>query len=173
MAGNLFSGFLSPAALVIRDEESGEVQAKDLKPVRVQIRLTSTAQRHMREDGSTIVDSRIIQPSSVVIEALCPDSATMKQVNNLLMDRSFFYSVSSKGVILNNMMAESELITQSPDVMSAVPIRISMKQVLSKEVKPLIVAQSADSTLVDRGMSLLSNAKSTVTDIYSKIRSVF
>lgn len=173
MASNLFSGLLSPSALVIRDQEDGTIQVKGLKAVRVHIKLTSSAMRHMREDGTTIVDSRIIQPSSAVVEALCPDAATFKQVNNLLMDRANFYSVSSKGVILNNMMAEAEQVSQSPEVISAIPVRMSFKQVISKEVLPLLVASSADSTLVDRGMSLLSTAKNTVTDVYSKIKSVF
>lgn len=173
MASNLFSGLLSPSALVIRDQEDGTIQVKNLKTIRVHIRLTSAAMRHMREDGSTIVDSRIIQPSSAIVEALCPDAATFKQVNNLLMDRANFYSISSKGVLLNNMMAEAEQVSQTPEVMSAIPVRLSFKQVLSKEVLPLVVESSSDSTLVDRGMSLLSTATKSVNDIYSKIKSIF
>ncbi len=173
MASNLISSFLAPSALVIKDAESGDVQVKGLKVGRVHIKLISAAMRHMKEDGSTIVDSRIIQPSTVTVEAFCPDSATLKQVNNLLMDRANFYSVSSKGVILNNMMVEADQASQSPDMISAVPIRIAFKQVVSKNIKPLIVAQSADSTLIDRGRSLLSSATQTVNEVYSKIKSVF
>lgn len=173
MASNIFSGLLSPSAFIIRDEEDGTIQVKGLKVVRVQIHLNSTAHRHMKEDGTTIVDSRVIQPSTATVEAICPDADTLKQVNNLLLDRANFYSISSKGVILNNMMAEAEQISQTPDMTSAVPIRLSLRQVVSKNTDPLIVAQSSDSTLVDRGMSLLSNATKTVTDVFSKIKSVF
>ncbi len=173
MASNIFSGLLAPSAFIVRDEEDGSIQIKGLKVSRVQIRLMSAAMRHMKEDGTTIVDSRIIQPSTVTVEAFCPDAATLKQVNNLLLDRANFYSVSSKGVILNNMMAEAQQISQTSEVISAVPVRLSFRQVVSKNIDPLIVAQSADSTLVDRGMSLLSNATKTVTDVFSKIKSAF
>jgi hypothetical protein len=173
MAENIISSFLAHSALVIKDVESGDVQAKGLKVGRVHIKLISSAMRHMKEDGSTIVDSRIIQASTVTIEAFCPDSATLKQVNNLLMDRANFYSVSSKGFILNNMMVEADQVSQTAEMISAVPIRIAFKQVVSKNIQAIIVAQSADSTLVDRGRSLLSSAAQTVNDLYSKINSVF
>ena len=173
MALDLLSSFLAPSALVIKDSESGSIQVRNLKVVRVHVKLASSAMKHMREDGSTIVDCRIIQPATINIEAFCPDEATVNQLNNLLNDRANFYSVSSKGVILNNMMVEANQIRQTPDVMSAAPVRIAFRQVISKNVKPLIVAQSSDSTLTDRGMALLGSTTQTVTGIYGKIKGFF
>lgn len=173
MAENLISGFLSPSALVIKDAEDGTIQAKNLKISRVHIKLSSNAMKHMLEDGSTVVDSRIIMPSTITIDAFCPDAETVKQLNNLLMDRINFYTVSSKGITLENMMMEADQATQSADIMSAVPVRISMRQVISSNIEAVVVAQPSDSTLVDRGRALLSTATKSVTDVYNKIAGIF
>lgn len=174
MASNILSSFLAQSAFAIRSESvSGAAVAKNLKISRIQIKLSAKAMRHMLEDGTTVVDSRIIQPSSMNIESFCPDQDTLNQVNNLLNDRSNFYSVSSKGIVLNQMMIDNEQIRQSPEFMSATPIRISFKQVLTKYTEPVIVSQSTDSSLIDRGMTIISTASKSVSDLYNSIQTLF
>lgn len=173
MATSLISSFLSKAALTITNDLTGESVADGIKPVRVSIKLTSQSMRHMLEDGSTIVDARIIQPTTVTIDGFCQDQNAINKVNTILMDRSSVYSVSSKGVIVDQMMAESEHIKQSPEHMSAVPIRLAFKQVITKESKPVVFAHASDSSIIDRGMTILNSVAQSASDLFSSISKFF
>jgi hypothetical protein len=65
------------------------------------------------------------------------------------------------------MMVDNEQIKQTPEVLSAAPVTISFKQVLVQNVPPIIVAQPADSSLIDQGMHFLNSVKQTVSGLYS------
>jgi hypothetical protein len=166
MATNLITSLFAQAALVIRNATmpNGAIAA-GLKPIKVNMKFTSTPMRHMKEDGTTIVDARIIQPTNITIDAYCPDLSTATQINNLLSDRSSFYSVSSKGLFVDQMMVDGEQIKQSPDVMSATPIRIALRQVLTKNTQPIVFAQSTDASLIDRGMTLLNTVSTSAASL--------
>lgn len=166
MATNLTTSLFSQAALVIKNATTpGKAIAPSLKPIRVNMKFTSMPMRHMKEDGSTIVDVRIIHPTTITIDAYCPDLDTATQINNLLLDRSSFYSISSKGLFVDQVMLDGEQIKQSPDVMSATPIRLAFKQVLTEETQPIVFAQSTDASLIDRGMTLLNKATNSATNL--------
>lgn len=183
MANDIISSFFSSSTLKIKRVDgaaSGNVVrvsrpfvAPDLKTVRVTIQLSAAAMRHMREDGATIVDSKVIQPTSLDIEGYCQDINSLGQVNAILLDRTAVYSITSKGLTFDNMMCDTQQIYQSPDVMSAIPIRMRFRQIPSKSVSPIVVAQSADASIVSRGMNLLSSATKSVNDIYTSIASKF
>ena len=169
MANSIISSFLAQSPFSIKNSQSGTVMANGLRILRVSIKLSSAPMRHMKEDGTSIVDFRILQPSSVSIDAFCPDASTIDQVTNLLVDRSNLYTITSKGVILDQMMVDVEQIKQSPDIMSSTPIRITFKSILTKNAKPVVTAQSANSSLIDRGMTILNQATTTVTDLFSSV----
>lgn len=164
------SGGSSP--LSITNATSGSKSIKTVKPVSVTIKMTSTIMRHMREDGQTFADTRIIQPTSISIEGIAPDFNTIKQVNALLQDRTNIYNVTSKGVTVKQLMADSNQMPQTAQYLSAGQIKLEMRQVLTKSVEPAVCAQSGDTSLVSAGLSLLSAAASTVSGLVSKVSSV-
>jgi hypothetical protein len=166
MPNSIASSIFAQAALVIKNSTTpGKAIATNLKPIRVHIRFTSTPMRHMKEDGTTIVDARMIQPTNITIDAYCPDLSTADQVNSILVDRSSFYSVSSKGLFVDQLMVDGEQIKQSPDATSATPTKITFKQVLTKNTQPIVFAQSTDATMIDRGMTLLNGAAGSATSL--------
>lgn len=173
MATNFISSFFSSAAFKLTNSTTGATAADGLKVSRVHIKLSSIPMRHMKEDGSTIIDSRIIQPTSVQMEAFCETLESFAKLNAVALDRSTFYSITSKGLTFENMLLENEQISQNPEVMSALPVKLSFKQVLTKSVKPIVFSQSADASLISRGMNLLSTAKTSATDLFNSISSKF
>lgn len=168
MAASIFSILTSKPPLEIKSDEG--VFAEKLKVSRVSIHFTSTVMRHMKEDGSTVVDSRVIQPISLSVDGFCPDKDTLSAVNEIVTNRSRLYKITSKEIIINDMIAESDQIKQSSDFLSAAPVHLSFRQLLSEKKKKNINAQSADSSVVDRGMSMLNTAKQTVSGLSDKIK---
>ncbi len=173
MANNIVSSFFSSSSLKFTNATTGAVVAKDFKPSSVVIKLSSSPMRHMKEDGTTVVDARIIQPTVVFIEGFCEGLDPLSKINAILEDRASFYTITSKGLVLSNMLCETEQIQQSPDMLSAMPVRLVFKQTISKLVKPLVVSQSADASIISRGMNLLSTASKSVSDLYSSVASKF
>jgi len=168
MAGNILTALFSKASLTILNQTRGMVVAKGLKVVKGTIRLSSESFGHSLEDGTVKVDSRIIKPSKVVFDVICPDLETVAQVNDLLLDRQSLYQITSRGIIMANLQVNTETLRQSAEMTVATPIRISFQQILIQNVSPIVFANSSNSTLIDRGISAVNNATSTVKDLFDK-----
>lgn len=169
MPNNILSSLFSKSALVITNTTNATVVAKNLKVRKVSIKLTSKVMRHQQEDGSTIVDSKILMPLRLDIESFVPDIDTLTQVNQIILDRESIYTLSSKGLVMSHMMAEGTNLKQGSEMLSATPARITFKQLLVKDITPVICKQSGDSSIIDRGIAALEDAKQTVTDMVNKV----
>ena len=66
-------------------------------------------------------------------------------------------------------MVDSEFLRQSPDMLSATPVRMSFKQILIENVSPVIFANKSDSSVIERGISALNKATDSVTSLYTKV----
>jgi hypothetical protein len=71
------------------------------------------------------------------------------------------------------MRVESENVSQSSEVLSAAPIHLTFKQMLVQNQDPVVFAQAADSSLIDRGMAILSDAGDTVSSLAGRIGGIF
>jgi hypothetical protein len=174
MSASLISSLASSGqAFAIKNQQTGATVIPGVVPIRVHIKLTSTPMRHMKEDGTTIVDARIIQPTTVNVDAYCPDISTFSAISTVGKDRSSFYSIRSKGIVINQLMGNTRQFKQSPDVLSAMPMRLSFQQVITKNSKPVVVAVPTNSSLISLGMNILSTASSAVTGLVAKVSKVF
>ncbi|QOV06243.1 hypothetical protein CPT_Maja_023 [Burkholderia phage Maja] len=175
MPNSILSSLFSQASFKITDNTTTfpRVVAKGLKIRRVTIRYTSDAHKHRLESGSTVVDSRNILPTQMTVEAIAPDLDTLSQITNLAADRNGVYSITTKGVILPSMRVESQNIRQTPDMLSASPVQLNFKQMLIQGQQPIVFSQGADSSLIDRGMAILTSAQETISDVASRIAGIF
>jgi hypothetical protein len=159
MAASILSSLLSKPALSIVSSQTGIDIASSLKVVRVRFRYRSRTLRHMREDGTSIVDQRVILATVVELEVFCSTQNDLAAVNSAMLDRTGVYTITSKGLIVKNMMSEENQIKQTPEVISANPVRISFKQLLTQGgTNPASVEQAADSSLLDKGIQQLQTA---------------
>jgi hypothetical protein len=151
-------------------DSSGAKWSVKLNVSRVSIRLLSKPMRHMLESGSTVVDTRIIEPSSIDVDIFCQTLDDVDSVNKLLMDRSAFYTLTTKGLVFGAMMLQHEVLKQQPTVLSAVPIHLVFKEVLVQHAAPVIFKQPADSSLISLGIASLKTAQQNVSDLVSAVK---
>lgn len=158
----LASAFAQPS-FSLTDQILGARVAPNMKIRHMSIRYSSRAMRHKREDGTSIVDARIIQPTRVMVECIAPDTATLEQITNVANDRANFYSITSRGLVFQYMRVQREQISQQHEFLTATPIKLVFVQQLVEFVQPVIFAQSSDSSLIDRGYTMLGQAAASVT----------
>jgi hypothetical protein len=168
MANNAISSLFGKAALTIYNQTYGVVAAKDLKISKVTIKLSSDPQRHMMENGNTRIDTRTIKGIRIQMEVFAPDLNVLAQINDVAMDRSSLFQITSRGLIIPDMMIDSEVMKQVPEILSATPIRLTFKQILIEGKSPIIMNNAADASLIDRGLALVDNVTDTVGDLYNK-----
>jgi len=152
-----------------------EVLSK-VKVIRTKISLSSTIMRHMREDGTTIADSRIILPYTLEVEIICPDLNVANDVLTVLSDRSALYRVTSKGLVFDDLMMMYDSMQQTPENLSSTPTRIAFQQVLLEGGQQAITAQPGDASVLDRGISSLKSvaenavqsATGAVSDLFNR-----
>lgn len=172
MATNLLSAFLSKPTLTITDQVTNQDTAKDLKVSRVQIRMSSEVFRHQLEDGLTFVDGRVLKPVQIDFSVISPDLDTLTQVNTIMGNRSTLYKVKSRGIIVGNLLVDADIMKQSGEMLSATPIKMSMKQLMLDTVAPVVYNNPANNSLIDRGVALVEEAKesiqNTVTGLYAR-----
>lgn len=168
MANSILSTFLAKASMSILNQTTGQTELKDIKVSKVVIKLSAEPMRHMLEDGTTIVDVRIIKPIHVTADVICPDDDSLSSVNQILDDRQSRYQITSRGVIIANVVSDTDAIVQSADMLSATPIRMSFKQLLLENISPVVFASSASASVVDRGIAIINDATTSVTDLYNK-----
>lgn len=170
MANELLTSFFSKASFVIRDSITNQVVAAGLKILSVSIKYRSTAMKHMREDGTTLIDSRIIRAADMEVVVMAPDINALSQLNDLMNDRTKTYNIVTRGLYLNSMMVEHTGIKQIPDVLSATPMQVIFKQLLVQNVTPVVCAQAADSSVIDKGLAALNSVTTSATDLFNNVQ---
>src|SRR5579864_1954734 len=173
MADSLLSSLLSSkgGALTVVNNASRKDVAEHFQISRVTFKYTSKVLRHMLEDGSTIVDARVTEPVTVSIDAIAPTLDEINTASNMLKDRKDTYTLTSRGLVVNDMSTEDIRIKQSADMISASPVRISMKQLMRQggvsAEQHEVVEQPADSSILGRGVQAVQKVGKSVTDAFS------
>lgn len=171
MANSVLTALFANSPFRLTNITKGVRVATSLKIKRVVFYYESRVMYHLREDGKALADARVIVPTRCEVEAYCPTIDAVDQALAILNDRESTYSIQSKGVVLKPAMLENDATVQSPEMLSATPVRLIFKQLLVQGVDPVTVAQSADSRLIDRGIAMIGEARETVVGFASKVRS--
>lgn len=169
MANSILSTILAKSALTVLNQTFNQTVLSDIKVKKVVIQLTSEPMRHTLEDGSTIVDVRIFKPIHVTAEVMAPDSDSIDAINQIVSDRDSRFQLTSRGIIVANLSVDSDTIIQSSEAISATPIRISFKQLLIEGVSPIVFAGAPNSSVIDRGISIINKAADDVSDLFKKV----
>ena len=169
MANSIISTLLGSSPFAVYNQSTKSTTTFDVKVVTASIKLSAEPQRQMLEDGSTLTDSKTVRPTRMSVDVICPDINVLDQVNSIMGDRTSLYQITSRGLIFPNLMVDSEFLRQSPDMLSATPVRMSFKQILIENVSPVIFANKSDSSVIERGISALNKATDSVTSLYTKV----
>lgn len=172
MPNTILSSLASKPALSIVSNLSGIDYGPNLSVQKVRSHLRSVTQKHKREDGTSIVDARILLPVLIEVSAFCKTLDQLQMINALLLDRESAYTVTTKGIIFKNMMADENTIRQTPDCISANPVILTFEQLLLQggSATPQ-VAQAADASMLDRGIQLVQGAATTAVKSATQLAS--
>jgi hypothetical protein len=167
---SIVSSLFSQVRFTVVNSDGQKLSAK-LNVSRVVMRLQSKLMRHSLEAGNTIVDARIIMPSTIDVDVFCSTLDDVAAVNSLLQNRTQLFTLTSKGLVFGSMMLDNEQLHQASEMLSAVPIHLSFKEVLVQNTPPVLFQQPADSSLIGRGFLALKTAEGNVSDLISSIKS--
>jgi hypothetical protein len=175
MADSILSSVLSKAALsiVAASDPNGANLAERLKVVSVTIKYRSRTMRHMKEDGNTVVDVRIIDPASVELDVIAPTFDELGVLRDFLLNRKNTCILTSKGLVVNEVICGAVDVKQSAEMLSASPAQIRFKQLLRQggpRDTHKVVEQSSDSSVFNRGYQTVTKAAQTVQQAF--IRSI-
>lgn len=135
--------------------------------------LDADLMRHMKENGSTEIDSKVVKPIEINMDVICPTTSDLEELNTVLQDRNSIYQITSRGLIFRNMMPRNDIIKQDSKNLSSTPVRITFSQLLVQGESPIVFANQADARTVNRGVSIIGQAADTVSDFYDKVSSYF
>jgi hypothetical protein len=174
MPSTILSSALSAPSLAVTSDLTSINIAQALSVSRVSIKLRSRIFRHKREDGTTIVDARVTEPKIVELDVFAPTLDAIAMLNSALLDREGTYTIKSRGLVFRRMMADQESIKQTADMLSASPVHVVFKELLTQNqtnVGQTSVAQPADSTMIEKGIQEVTSAVQTVQQLAATIQS--
>ena len=147
------------------DYKTGPVSLSGLSVIDVQIKFNGKLFKNQTETGGFIVDGKIKLPITIDITCIVQTTAGAETLNRILKDRTTIYTIRSRGLTVDNLLCANEQISMSPDILSAAPFSLSFKELRLQQETQLITKQDADSSIVDKGISYLKDAKNTVSDL--------
>lgn len=173
MPSSILSSLLSKSQFTVAKSETGEGVLSGIKVKRVRVQLAAYLPRHMREDGTTISDTRVIRPTVVMAEIICPTLDDAESVIKVMNDRESLYTIYSKGLVFANMMVQAAAIKQSAEMISAAPFQIIFKELLQENVNPVICSQGGDSDTQSAGIQILKSISNGVGKLVTTVTNKF
>lgn len=174
MPNTILSSALSSPSLSISSFSNPTNIAANLGVSKVTIKLRSKIFRHKTETGNTVVDARIVEPMQCEIDVFAPTLDVLTAINAVMLDRTTAYTIKTRGLVLTKMLMQHNEIKQSGDMLSASPVKLQFKELLTQGQLALgaaSVAQPADSSLIDQGLQSISGAVATVQGLAQTVAS--
>lgn len=187
MATNIISSIVSlvtgQTVLSVIDEASGQPIWTNIKCVSVEIESESavtdnpvspatlsgqeTTDTFTQEYAQTL---KIIQPSRVRMNIICPDIDTINQVINEFLDVQSTVTIETKSVIIPSLCISEMNLEQTAEMLNAARMNITLEQaVLSTAVGGFFPLQSADSSVYGIQFQTPMSITQTVSGLYSSI----
>src|ERR1700743_1498086 len=122
MANTILASLLSSPSLTITSDVTSIDVAQSCGVSKVAIKLRSKIFRHKREDGTTIVDARVLEPYTVEIDVFAPTLDSLTLLNSAMLDRNGTYTIKSRGLVFRRAMTNQTGIKQTSEMLSAAPV---------------------------------------------------
>lgn len=169
---DILSSLLKARALKVTSRVTGMDVLTSCAIVKVSFKFISQPLEHRMESGAVKIDARIVRATRVSIDLLAPDADALDDVNNVILDRTSLYLLTSKGIQVDNMKIAPAFMTQTANNTSSTPIRLEFVQTLLENVDPIIFQYAADSSIIERGIASINTATEGVTGLFDKVTSV-
>lgn len=159
IAGQILSTVLAKPVFFAKNEGTNLQVWQGLKVASVEIRNSSANTEHPMiiatsndaESFSTLIDKdlptvKIIQPSSLHVNALCDDLSTLENILTDFDDVTATFQISTKSIIATGMVFNTLEIEQSPAMLTASKITMSFEQVELPEFADYNPEQAGDAS---------------------------
>lgn len=157
---NAIDAFLNRGAAKFSNLATGEELLRLIVIERVMIRLQAEPMRHPLEDGTTEIDTKVIRPTTIFVEAICPNPEALSELSELEKDRSTLLEIRTRGLIFKNVKVAAVTYDQSKAMLSATPARIEFRQLLVENYSPVVFEIASDSSVIDRGIAAVRDVVS-------------
>lgn len=171
MALDLISFGLGTSKFTITSFNLGPVSTLGWSILGVRIKLKSKLFKNQREDGSYIVDGRMLNPTELTVTLVAQSKSAVDTINSMLKDRSTVYTITTRGITFSNMLLQNQALSQSADNISSQPINLIFKQLMTEDVDLPTTRQLADSSVIDRGIAYVKETAESVTSLASNVLS--
>jgi hypothetical protein len=167
VATNDLSSQVIWAALRITDVEITSEAAQTDQPLSsVQYNDDGTYTNLTAVDVSTI---KIIRPAAVRVTALCSDLSAIENVINGFDDMNMSLSISSKSIIIPELVVCTVGIEQSGDMLSAARVTIELEQAASPTLADYMPQQSGDAASYGITVQTLKTSSFSLSSLASKV----
>lgn len=168
--GHLINTLAGGSSFRVVNDLTGAVALTNIGVKDVRFNFHSQLMQNTGEDGLPIIDSRVIFPTTITMNVFCNSADRVAEVNTLLNDISSKFTITSRGILLENFMLDTESMTQAAAMISANPMKISFKQVMLQGGGALVCRNPGDSSTVLGGIrNSIKVAESAVEDLTSKL----
>lgn len=175
MANDLISYVFGSSRFKITDFRTGPVSLTGLSVIDVKIKFPGKLFKNAKEDGGFIVDGKIRLPIEIEVTVIVQTVDAAERITQILKNRDTLYSITTRGLIIDNMMCSNQQITLSPDMLSAAPYRLSFRELPLERTEVIVTKQQADSSIIDKGIAYVKETTTTVTNFaqesISKVKS--
>lgn len=158
-----------PFRIITRETNLPVLQTANV--VAVSIKYGSTPLSHKMESGKTKIDCRIIKPTRLSVDVIASNPDQLEEINAVILDREGLYMITTKGLQFDNMKVAPAFMAQTQKNISSTPIRIEFVQILLENRDPVIFEFAADSTLIERGIAIATQAEQGVRGVFDKVTS--
>lgn len=169
MANSLVSQLTSQSSFKLYSS-AGLSVLSGVKVERVTAKLSAKLLKNIAEDGTTIVDAKIILPIRITVSAYAETKDAVSKINSLLKDTAERYTLYSRGLYYEGITLASERFDMSEASLSALPVNIVFNGIIRQGDTSTVTAQSGDSDTIIGGItSTVSAATSELTSIVSSL----
>lgn len=124
------------------------------RPIKASIVEPSKLMEHPLEDGSTVVDHRILQPAEVELTIIADHELWQRYY--AIYGEAELVTIQTKSTTYDNMVIESINSDETTDVFDRVPIVLKFKEVVFVETQfqalpPAAVSKKTNASTVKRG----------------------
>lgn len=137
----------------------------------VAITFSSRLMTNRDEEGRTVVDARVIMPTTIAVKAIVDSIDTLNEINHILLDTESVYSIMSRGIYVRNFVLAEDNIAQVPEMLSANAVEIKFTQLLLGDNKN-VCEQDGDSETVFKGIINSVDGDTSVTQLVDKIEPI-
>lgn len=127
------------------------------RPIKASIVEPSKLMEHPLEDGSTVVDHRILQPAEVELTIIADHELWQRYY--AIFGEAELVTIQTKSTTYDNMVIESINSDETPDVFDRVPIVLKFKEVVFVETQFQALPPAAVSSRGGQGKRDASTVK--------------